>query len=233
MNGVFDLGGTDGIGAVDPPADEPVFRAEWEKHAFAMFPALFRAGWFGIDEFRHGVENMDPAIYLKTPYYQHWIASFEYHGARTGNLDLEELERRYQYYLANPDAPLPEHEQSQELLDFVEAVVPAGAPADRPMDTEPQFKVGDKVRLSTDVPFGHTRVAGYVRGRVGTVIAYNGGAIYADSAGNGLGEDPQHLYTIRFEGVELWGEKYAETNTSTTFDAWEPHMSLVTEGVAA
>lgn len=235
MNGVFDLGGTDGLGAIDPPAEEPVFRAEWEKAAFTMFPALFRVGWFGVDQFRHGVENLDPAVYLKTPYYKHWIASFEYHGARTGNLDLDELEKRYQHYLANPEAPLPEHEQSQELLDFVNAVVPAGAPASREIDQEPRFKPGDVVRMSTDVPFGHSRIAGYVRGKVGTVVMHHGAAIFADSAGNGLGEDPQHVYTVRFEGKELWGEQYAETNTSTTFDAWDPYLTLVTdsEGAAA
>lgn len=233
MNGVFDLGGTDGIGPIDPPANEPVFRAEWEKSAFTMFAALFRAGWFGVDEFRHGIEKMDPAVYLKAPYYEHWLATFEYHGQRTGKLDIDELDRRTQYYLENPDASLPEHEQSQELLDFVNAVVPVGAPAKRPTDKEPRFKVGDVVRMSTDVPFGHTRIAGYVRGKVGTVIAHHGSFIYPDTAGIGLGENPEHVYTLRFEGTELWGEKYAEPNTSTTFDAWDPYLTLVTESEGA
>lgn len=234
MNGVFDLGGTDGVGLVNPPAEEPVFRAEWEKAAFTMFVALFRAGWFGLDEFRHGVENMDPAVYLKTPYYKHWIASFEYHGARTGNLDLAELDRRTQHYLENPDAPLPDHPANQELVDFVNAVSPGGAPAMRPIDKGPQFKVGDVVRMSTDVPFGHSRIAGYLRGKVGSVISHHGSFIYPDSAGNGLGEDPQHVYTLQFDAEELWGEKYAEPNVTTTFDAFEPYLTLVTatEGTA-
>ena len=30
MNGVHDLGGTDGLGPVPVPKDEPVFRADWE-----------------------------------------------------------------------------------------------------------------------------------------------------------------------------------------------------------
>nr|Q53117.1 RecName: Full=Nitrile hydratase subunit beta; Short=NHase; Short=Nitrilase [Rhodococcus sp. (in: high G+C Gram-positive bacteria)]AAA26184.1 nitrile hydratase beta subunit [Rhodococcus sp. (in: high G+C Gram-positive bacteria)] len=235
MNGVFDLGGTDGIGPVDPPAEEPVFRADWEKAAFTMFSALFRAGWFGIDEFRHGVEKMDPALYLKSPYYKHWIASFEYHGKRTGKLDLAELDRRTQYYLANPDAPLPEHGPNQELIDFANAVVPSGAPAIRPTDKEPRFKIGDVVRMSSDVPFGHTRIAGYVRGKVGRVISHHGSFVYPDSAGNGRGDDPQHLYTLQFDATELWGEQYAEPNVTTTFDAWDPYLTLVTapEGAAA
>lgn len=234
MNGVFDLGGTDGIGPIDPPAEEPVFRAEWEKPIFTMFAALFRAGWFGVDAFRHGIENMDPAVYLKAPYYEHWLASFEYHGARTGNLDIAELDRRTAHYLANPDAPLPEHEQSQELLDFANAVVPAGASALRPTDKEPRFKVGDTVRMSIDVPFGHTRIAGYTRGKVGTVIAHHGSFIYPDTVGNNLGEDPQHVYTIKFDATELWGV-HGDANGTVCFDAWDPYLTLVTttEGAAA
>lgn len=226
MNGVFDLGGTDGMGAVNPPDHEPVFHAEWEKAALTMFPAAFRAGWFGLDQFRHGIEKMDPTVYLNTPYYKHWVATFEYHGARTGNLDIDELDRRTQYYLENPDAPLPEHSANQELIDFINAVVPAGAPAARPASQEPRFKVGDVVRMSSDVPFGHTRIAGYVRGKVGTVIAHHGAFIYPDSAGNNLGEDPQHVYTLKFDARELWGDQYAEPNTTTTFDAWDPYLSM-------
>jgi len=235
MNGVFDLGGTDGVGPVNPPAEEPVFRAEWEEAIFTMFFALFRAGWYGLDQFRHGIEKMDPAVYLKTPYYKHWLATFEENGVRVGKLDLEELNRRTEYYLQNPEAPLPEHEQSQELIDFANAVVPAGVPPRRPLDEEPRFKTGDIVRLSSNVPFGHTRLAGYVRGKVGTVIAHRGSFVYPDSAGNNLGDDPQHVYTVRFDAKELWGEKYAEPNMTTTFDAWDPYLSLVTpaEGAAA
>jgi nitrile hydratase beta subunit len=226
MNGLFDLGGTDGLGAVDPPAEEPLFRAEWEKMVFGMYPAVFRAGWFGLDEFRHGIELMDPVVYLKSPYYEHWLHTFEHHGARTGQLDPDELDRRTQYYLDNPDAPLPAHEPIPELVDFVNSVPVNGLPAQRPTDEPVSFAVGDVVRLSTMAPRGHTRLARYVRGRKGTVIAYRGSFIYPDAAGNGLGEDPQHVYTVQFDGAELWGE-YAEPNTTVTFDVWGPYIEHV------
>ena len=67
MNGVHDLGGTDGLGRVEVPENEPVFRADWEKAAFAMFSMCSRAGFFGVDEFRYGIEQMHPAIYLLSP----------------------------------------------------------------------------------------------------------------------------------------------------------------------
>lgn len=228
MNGVFDLGGTDGIGSIDPPAEEPIFRAEWEKPIFTMFSALFRAGWFGVDEFRHGIEKMDPAVYLKAPYYEHWLHSFEYHGARTGNLDLAELDKRTQYYLDNPAAPLPQHEQSQELIDFVDAVVPAGATAVRPTDKPARFSVGDFVKVASVSPLGHTRLARYVRGKVGEVVLHHSSFIYPDTAGNGLGENPEHVYTVRFTAAELWGESYSDPNGSVYFDVWDPYIELVT-----
>lgn len=67
-------------------------------------------------------------------------------------------------------------------------------------------------------------MARYIRGKVATVVAYRGSYIFPDAAGNERGEDPQHVYTIQFGGAELWGEEYAEANTSSTFDVWDPYI---------
>ncbi|GAB3078185.1 nitrile hydratase subunit beta [Nocardioides zeae] len=228
MNGVFDLAGTDGVGPVVVPDDEPIFRAEWEKAVFPMFAMCFRAGFFGVDQFRHGIEQIDPAVYLRSPYYEHWVHTVEHFGAKLGKLDLAELDRRTEHYLANPDAPLPAHEDDPELLAFVEAVVPAGAPAGRPSDKVARFAVGDVVRIDRSSPKGHTRRARYVRGAVGEIVLHHGPMIYPDSAGNGLGEDPEHVYTVRFSNAELWGEEHAEPNGAVYFDVWDPYLELVT-----
>ncbi|QTI69078.1 nitrile hydratase subunit beta [Gordonia polyisoprenivorans] len=230
MNGVFDLGGTDGLGPVAVVEDEPIFRAEWEKPMFTMFSACFRAGFFGVDSFRHGIEKMDPATYLKAPYYEHWLFTIENASIAAGAVDPEELDRRTEYYLKNPDAPLPEHEQSQELIDFVNAVVPAGAPAARETDKVARFSVGDVARVIDVSPYGHTRRARYVRGKVGTVIAHHGSFIYPDTAGNGLGENPEHVYTLKFTAEELWGAEAADPNGTVCFDVWDPYLELITEG---
>ncbi|GAB3760531.1 nitrile hydratase subunit beta [Nocardioides ginsengisegetis] len=227
MNGVHDLGGMDGFGAIDAPLTEPPFDAEWEKAIAAMQLACFRGGWFGIDSFRHGIELMDPVTYLTTSYYEHWLHSIEHHGISHGHIDPEELDRRTQHYLAHPEDPLPEHAASPELLEFVDAVVTYGGSAQRPTDTAQRFEVGDVVRVRDASPQGHTRLARYVRGKVGTVIAYRGSFVFPDAAGNDRGEDPQHLYTIQIDGGELWGNEHAEPRTSSTFDAWEPYLDVV------
>ncbi len=233
MNGVFDLAGTDGLGPVVVDENEPVFRAEWEKAAFALFSMCFRAGYFGIDQFRYGIELIDPAVYLKSPYYEHWLHAVEHYGEKVGGLDMAELDRRTEYFLQNPDAPMPEHAEDPELLAFVEAVVPNGATAKRETDKVARFKVGDIVRVNRSAPQGHTRRARYIRGATGEVVMAHGTFIYPDSAGNSLGDAPEHVYTVRFTNEELWGAEHAEPNGSVYFDVWDPYIELATEGASA
>jgi nitrile hydratase len=225
MNGVFDLGGTDGLGPVETIENEPVFRAEWEKWAFAMFASCFRAGFFGVDAFRHGIEKMDPAEYLLSNYYEHWVHTVEHYGEKAGVIDMAELERRTQHYLAHPDEPLP-RTSDPDLLAFVDAAVKHGADARRESDKVAQFKVGEVVTVISDSPNGHTRRARYVRGRTGEITGAHGTYIYPDSAGNGGPDAPEHLYTVRFTAAELWGPQTAEPNAVVYYDVWEPYLTL-------
>ena len=63
------------IGPVEPEENEPVFHADWEKRVYAINRALRTRGLVNIDEFRHGVERMNPAHYLTSSYYEHWLDS--------------------------------------------------------------------------------------------------------------------------------------------------------------
>ncbi len=77
MNGIHDLGGSQGHGTVVIEADEPVFHAEWEGHVRGMFTSLLGAGVFNLDEFRHAQERLPQADYLTTSYYARWLAAIE------------------------------------------------------------------------------------------------------------------------------------------------------------
>jgi nitrile hydratase len=117
---------------------------------------------------------------------------------------------------------------------FVEAVVPAGAPAGRKSDKTARFKVGDAVTVCADSPIGHTRRARYIRGRTGEIVLAHGTFIYPDSAGNGGGDAPEHVYTVKFSNAELWGPETAEPNGVVYFDVWEPYITPAdTTGAAA
>jgi hypothetical protein len=106
----------------------------------------------------------------------------------------------------------------------METIVHQGGSARRDSDRPARFKVGDRVRVIDDAPFGHTRRARYIRGRTGVIEKAHGTFIYPDSAGNGQGDDPQHVYTVVFRAADLWGEQYADPNQTVTFDVWEPYL---------
>jgi nitrile hydratase beta subunit len=225
MNGIHDLGGKDGLGAIAPPPPgvEPVWKAEWEKHAHAMFPLGFRAGFFALDQFRFAMEQMDPVEYLTSAYYEHWLHAVEHYGVAAGAFDPAEIDKRAQYYLENPDAPLPDH-QDPALVEFIDAATAGGLNASRDTGKTAKFAVGDRVTVVADAPRGHTRKASYVRGKTGVIELAHGEMIYPDAAGNGQGEAPEHVYTVLFTNEELWGADAAEPNGSVTFDVWEPYI---------
>lgn len=232
MNGVHDLGGTDGLGPVPVEQNEPVWHAEWEKAGFAFFATSFRAGLFGVDAFRYGMEQMHPVVYLSSPYYEHWQHAVEHYATKAGVIDTAELDARMQHYLEHPDEPLPQR-SDPELLAFVDAAVKHGAPAQRESDKVAAFAVGDRVTVVDDSPRGHTRKARYIRGKTGVIEAAHGTFIYPDSAGNGGPDAPEHVYTVKFANAELWGAENAEPNGVVYFDVWEPYIVPATQEAAA
>ncbi|MCP9272744.1 SH3-like domain-containing protein [Mycolicibacterium arenosum] len=69
----------------------------------------------------------------------------------------------------------------------------------------------------------HTRLPRYVRGHTGVVGRVHRPNVFPDSMVRGDGEAPQWLYTVRFDGRELWGDA-AEAGTEISVDAFEPYL---------
>lgn len=82
------------MGPINVERDEPVFHEDWERRMFAMFVACFAGGHYNVDEFRHAIERMDPAHYLESSYYEHWLASLETLLTEKGVISRQELEAR-------------------------------------------------------------------------------------------------------------------------------------------
>jgi nitrile hydratase len=87
----------------------------------------------------------------------------------------------------------------------------------------PLFAPGDRVRCRNLHPTGHTRLPRYVRGHVGEVIHWHGAHVFPDAHAHGRGEDPRHLYTVRFSARELWGET-ANPRDTVHLDLSEPYL---------
>lgn len=222
VNGVHDLGGMHGLGPVQREADEPVFHAPWEGRVLAMQRALSVHRLLVIDEYRHAIERLPPADYLTFSYYQKWLAGLERLAVEKGILTREEIDARAAHYAASPDAPLPTR-VDPDLVDRAERMQTSRAHFDRPATRPARFAVGDRVRTRREQPRGHTRLPRYARGRLGTIHAVHGFYVFPDTVAHGAGEDPQPLYSVCFEGAELWGES-TEPRERLYLDLWERYL---------
>ena len=126
---------------------------------------------------------------------------------------------------------------SSSALSLLETLIarPSVTPADagwglvtaqggyeREVAEPPRFRPGDRVRARSLHPRGHIRLPRYLRGQAGVIVRHHGAHVFPDSNAAGLGEDPRHLYTVRFEAAELWGNSSRDLVHA---DLWEPYLA--------
>jgi len=213
MNGVHDMGGMHGMGPVAPETGEPVFHHAWEGRVHAINLASPTRG--NIDAGRHRIELLPPADYLRMSYYEKWLARVERLLLAGGFVTPEELASGR----ADPKAP-----KSTPVRPANTVTAALTAPYSYVREAGPAaFAVGDRVRALNLNPTGHTRLPRYVRGHVGLIERDHGAHVFPDTHAHGRGEDPHHLYTVRFEARELWGPD-ASDRDSVRLDLWEPYL---------
>jgi nitrile hydratase len=216
MNGAADMGGMHGFGPVEIETNEPVFHAEWEKKAFALNMAIGVANIWNLDEFRFARESLPPPQYLNLSYYGLWVATLENMMLGYGLTSPEELE--------NGHALQPVKKARQPVTAAqVANMVRCGSPYDRPAPAPAKFKVGDKVRARNMHPKTHTRLPRYVRGHTGEIVRVVGCHVFPDSNASKKAEEPHWLYTVRFDGRELWGPE-SDPKVKVAIEAWEPYL---------
>jgi nitrile hydratase len=221
VNGVHDMGGMHGFGPIVREADEPVFHADWEKQVYAMSRATRTLGLINIDESRHGIERMPPADYLTTSYYERWLASLERLLIEKGVLSRDEVAARTEYYRQHPEAEAPRREDPALVERMLETLT--ARPRYRQPDLPPRFQAGAAVLTRNEHPTGHTRLPRYARGKRGTINLVHGTFVFPDSQAHGQGEQPQPLYSVRFEASELWAHS-AEPRQAVLLDLWESYL---------
>lgn len=217
MNGGHDLGGMHGLGLVAPEANEPVFHADWERRAFALTLAMGAHRRWNLDRSRFTRENRHPVDYLSTGYYELWVKALEQLTTEEGFLRADEIAAGHALI-----AP-PAHARPALKAEEVAPTLARGGPSERPISAAPRFAVGDPVRVKLSTSPLHTRAPRYCRGRPGIVHALNGSHVFPDTNAAGQGEQPQHLYTVRFAARDLWGEQ-ADARDSVFADLWEPYL---------
>ncbi len=216
MNGIHDMGGMHGMGAIEYEAREPVFHAPWEARVLALNLAMGAWHKWNIDATRHAIELIPPAEYLRMSYYEKWIARLVSLSLQAGLVSRAEVES---------GTPGPGSAKLSRALapSGVQPMLGRGAPANRDVAVAASFKAGDKVRSRNIHPIGHTRLPRYARGQLGTIARDHGVYVFPDSRAHFLGENPQHLYSVRFAARELWGEA-ASPRDSVYLDLWDDYL---------
>ena len=224
MNGVHDLGGMDGFGPVKREPNEPVFHSEWERRVFGMLLATMGQGVYNLDEMRHAIERMDPAHYLGSSYYEHWLEGLQRILDEKGRLSRAEIEARMRD-LQSASPPPVEARSNPELAQGLAQAVRIGAPSSRGKGRA-RFRAGSTVRVRKLNPTGHTRCPRYVRGAHGIIDRVNEKFVFPDANAHGRGNSPEILYTVAFEATELWGPQ-AEGRGKVYVDLWESYLEPV------
>lgn len=221
MDGIHDLGGKQGFGAVDPQLDEPVFHAPWEGRVFGMVICAGPAGLLrNADQFRHAIERIDPVAYLTHGYYGRWLGGLETLAVEAGAVTRDALDARVAALGGDPAAPVAARPSA--LPDRVD-YAPAERHSRRSVARPPRYRQGDAVRTRSTPRRGHTRLPAYARGRPGRIVGWHQGWVLPDSNAHGRGEQPEHLYTVAFSGEDLWGPE-TEPGLSVCLDLFESYL---------
>jgi nitrile hydratase subunit beta len=214
MDGVHDIGGREGFGRVNWEDDEGYesFHADWEARLFAIAMQLF-AQWRGkpelwtLDWFRHVRERLDPVDYLTRPYFDQWAQCLFAILIDNGAVTLAEVIGAQGTAVAMPEGKRAQAPAAESARD--------GAAA-------PAFQVGTPVRTASLIGSDHTRLPGYVRGRIGRIHSSHGPQIFADASARGdIRCEP--LYTVAFAAADLWPEAAGRRDVIYV-DLWESYL---------
>jgi nitrile hydratase len=212
MNGIHDMGGMHGFGAVVVEPNEPVFHHRWESRVFAIVQSL---PGNNIDSGRHSLERLDPVTYLQDGYYGRWLAAMERTLAALGIVAPSEIETRVR--------ARRRRRATRARRGARPAWRPTARSYSRTIDARPASAAGQRVRTKNHQPEGHTRLPAYARGRPGVIVRQHAAMVFPDDNAHHRGENPQYLYTVRFAGSDLWGDA-AEPGVCVHIDLFESYL---------
>jgi len=210
MNGIHDMGGMQDMGPVHDEKNEPVFHANWEGRVFAI--------WWALDTppgYRYQAETLPPGEYLRMSYYERVLEALTNLMLKDGLITQTELETGKPVPGTRKGKLMTAAEVPAELAKSESAILN--------VPVAPRFKTGQRVRARNINPVTHTRLPRYTRGKVGTIERDYGVFDFEDTASQQLGQNPQHVYSVRFTARELWGEQ-APPRDSVYVDMWADYL---------
>jgi nitrile hydratase subunit beta len=198
VDGIHDLGGMHGFGAVVHPGSELPYHERWEPRVFAISTIVGIEG-IGSGSGRAIREEMPPEEYLRASYYERWLWSTEERLLRKGTIQAGDVERWVEQLRAGEaSATASDPDQAERArgvcLRGPQPLPPAEAPA---------FSVGQTVRVKRMRPAGHTRCPRYVRGAPGVVERVQGVDVFPDIGPYEGPDEP--VYSVAFASADLFG----------------------------
>lgn len=221
MNGVHDLGGMHGFGPVIIEPDEPVFHEPWEGRVYGMLQQLRRKYQRNSGHSRSVIESMEPVRYLTASYYERFLEAAVQTALEEGLVTDRELAARIEQLRATPGALVPTRSDPAEVQQTLVRL--KTQPPSEPPTGAPLFRPGDGVQARNLNWPGHNRLPRYIRGKRGWVERINGWYTIEDANAGALGRNPQPVYTVGFEGREVWGEG-CEPNLKVYLELWEGYL---------
>ncbi len=214
MDGIHDLGGKQGFGPI-PIGDNKGFHHDWERRMWAIARAGILPPGTIIDQFRHGLEHMVPNDYLNFSYFNKWCANYYMLYLNAGIYTDAEVQSGKS---EQPRAPA----KALTLQQVMAAQRDMATNFSANTDVAPAFQTGDTITTKRLIAANHTRLPAYARGATGSVITHHGAHLFADKGAQGIHE-AQHLYTVSFRSIELWGPD-ANPHDSVTLELWESYF---------
>jgi nitrile hydratase beta subunit len=224
MDGIHDVGGKQGYGAID--VDEvdlyeigEAFHHDWEAREWGISRCA-RTPDITIDWWRHCRELIAPVDYLSRPYFDTWAQTDFATYIDGGFFTLDEV---FSGHSNTDDDPLDE--APPEPMSKADAVIADSQKAirfDSEITDQPIFAIGDRVITNKHGHSGHTRLPQYARNCVGKIYASNGAHVFPDLSAQGK-KIHQHLYSVVFETGELWPDS-ANKHDKVFLDLWESYL---------
>ena len=217
MNTVHDMGGEQNFGPVVAEPNEPPFHHAWERRVFGMTLAMGGARLWNLDQSRFSRESLPPAKYLSSSYYEIWLEGVTRLMLERGLVTAEEI--------ADGKPRAPAAKLSVLAADQVAAALMRRRATEREPSNAARFKAGDAVRTKNLHPRSHTRLPRYCRDKPGAIARVHGVHVFPDANAIGQGEQPQWLYSVRFEAHDLWGP---DTTAGAVYvDCFEPYLVIL------
>ena len=225
MDGIHDVGGKHGHGAID--VDEidlyaigEAFHHDWEAREWGISRCA-RTPAITIDWWRHCRELIMPVDYLERPYFDSWVQTdlatyidggfFTLNEACTGHSE------------SNLNQPGQPPLKARSKAEVVEQDRKNTTRFDAQIEAKPLFQIGDKVITNKHGHGGHTRLPQYARNCDGRIHALQGAHVFPDLSAQGE-EQHQHLYTVEFNLIDLFPDT-KNSRDKVYLDLWEDYLS--------